>query len=1108
MPAIGADPRRTWDRGIDVPGFEHERLDRVLHGKLCPDAQIHLYDHLTREERALEIRPSRGVEDEAHRLSIVAFADAEEGIAEYGVEEWTDRFLEYITEYRRAQDTHRRPIFFVCHSTGGTVVKHALSRKSFDSVDDLAAVCLGVTFFCTPHHGSSVLSDPEYVRTVKDHLELKWEMSENLRQDFRLHNQDLEKLNYKFAVNVVGVKIYSYVESIDTPLLVLSTNDSSGEALTTVRLCMVDSRSGKLGTAEVPIEDEEFISLNTNHVGAPRFTGEDTLFGYYIDAIVGFVKAFRAEERAAYHNLDHDIMTGVEVDVHQFYEVKAQRESSSIKILSARPSLRHFLDVGPSKCMGDRISGVNGPEPLQSNGSIRPSIEIRHASEPEAPRVMITRTETDEAIKNAKNATATPRLSAPAVTQPKITHTRRPSILFEPENSGSPGHLMPKITKSVQFRDSLDTMDSQIQDPDQKRRPQRAHLFPLPSASSGRFKWIHVPFNHAGWVPHVLTTISQEKEDLSLHSKVLMDKIWFSLHNRSRHGAPHARFVRPSVKCLLPQTMGRNDNEGIATPFSASDSSQMVVYLPYLHWDSFRSLQQRTAVINRRRKQAHAHPIAKDIALGRSMEHKLIWQHLTSDRPIHCRRTLDQYGYPSLRNTSVRDADQILYKRTKFDNDAIPPKESKLKHKNRSTARRQSIAAGISNDANAAAATADDTAKVLMVDQMWLWIIDNQTVITFFSPKEKEDDDDGLWREGDLRSAIYQDINGDYANQCVDPYDFAALAVCHAIRALLEETSDRDRDLQVFRIFEEYISILTEQQTSSFKHFRNNHMYERAKDTHAQTHIDNRKDLDALLELRDIEDELNTIDKLLKEQQACVQDMITNYRHLNMVHKIGMNGTNTLLEVQIFLAEHKEALDSMLKGAVAAQRAFKDLLDMKQKQANIVEAHFAREQNEVAAEQSRSVMIFTVFTIIFLPLSFFASVFGIQSKEWSGGNYPKLRTIFTYMGSISLAVIIIAMLVAFNKFTRRITQRLWKAVAMPFLALLDRFGIIRFPAHAHVHGKNGVLEAKAMMMDLEKAAAVEGELARQKRLSTISRSFTKMNWEEELRLHRKSVVGY
>ena len=145
--------------------------------------------------------------------------------------------------------------------------------------------------------------------------------------------------------------------------------------------------------------------------------------------------------------------------------------------------------------------------------------------------------------------------------------------------------------------------------------------------------------------------------------------------------------------------------------------------------------------------------------------------------------------------------------------------------------------------------------------------------------------------------------------------------------------------------------------------------------------VDNRKDLDALLELRDIEDELKTIDKLIKEQLICVSEMIKQYRDLNDHRRKGFNGINFLFDVEQFLNEHKEQIDGMLKGAKTAQKAFKDLLDMKQKQANIVEAHLAREQTEVAADQSRSVMIFTIFTIIFLPLSFFASVFGKPSSS-------------------------------------------------------------------------------------------------------------------------------
>ena len=129
---------------------------------------------------------------------------------------------------------------------------------------------------------------------------------------------------------------------------------------------------------------------------------------------------------------------------------------------------------------------------------------------------------------------------------------------------------------------------------------------------------------------------------------------------------------------------------------------------------------------------------------------------------------------------------------------------------------------------------------------------------------------------------------------------------------------------------------------------------------------------------------------------------------------------------------------------------FQKLLDMKQKQANIVEAHLAREQTEVAANQSRSVMIFTIFTIIFLPLSFFASVFGMNLKEWSGTDTNiTLQTAFTYMGAISIAVIIVALLVAFNRFSRRITLRIWKVVAKPLTNLLDRIPSRRLQNYLH-----------------------------------------------------------
>ena len=525
------------------------------------------------------------------------------------------------------------------------------------------------------------------------------------------------------------------------------------------------------------------------------------------------------------------------------------------------------------------------------------------------------------------------------------------------------------------------------------------------------------------------------------------------------------------------------------TPASAGNDIQFVLYLPYLHWDNFAAMQKRASIIKRRREQEDEKPIARDISSGKSLEHKVIWQYLTSDRPIHCRRSLDQYGYPSLRNTTVRDGDQILYKRTRPDVDEPPKQYGSKLHGIRSSLRQHTMATG------------DGTAKVLMVDQLWLWVLDSQTVATFFTSKELEDHDNGLSRECDIRSLLYQDINGDFPSECMDPFDFAALAVSHSVKALLEDASDRN--LQIFRIFEEYISILTERQTSSFKQFRDSQLRDQESG-----HVDNHTDLDALLELRDIEDELNTIDKLIKEQQSCVKEMLAQYEELNAKFNKGTIGTGYLQDVATFLLDHKDQVDGMLKSAQAAQQAFKDLLDMKQKQANVVEAHLAREQTEVATGQSRSVLIFTIFTIIFLPLSFFASVFGINSREWSGGNYLPLHQIFTYMGAISMAVIIIALLVAFSKHTRRLVRRVWRKVASKAVSLWHQktgdwqndspftttnFGGVRKqPTAISMHDPRSSLRGQ---QDLEKAGWIEMNQA-QHRVSTLSRSYSKLHLED------------
>lgn len=849
--------------------------------------------------------------------------------------------------------------------------------------------------------------------------------------------------------------------------------------------------SGKLGSAEVPVEDEEVIQLNATHTGAPRFPEEDGLYDLFITEIKHLVDNYSDYQRAAYQALNQSIMSEVQLDIHQFYR------ENTVKILSAHPSLQDFLDLGPTRCMLERVRGSDREKPPSPNVDHNPSIHVRRASSPVAPALTVT-TVADNEDPSEPRSDSMPTLSTPKIVMPQSIHTRRPSLTPQ-DDPDSPGHLAPSSNLTKQARSTIAPFSMTAQD----SKPQRNLAFKLPSRDTDRFKWIHVPFNHSGWVPNVLTTISQEKAQFDLHSKLLLDRVWGLQHNRSRHASPHARFVRSSARCLLPERAHHDHHhvDGIITPTSACEDVQFVLYLPYLHWDSFAAMQDRARVIQRRRNQPDARPINREIAQGVSIEHRLIWQYLTSDRPFHCRRTLDQYGYPSLRNTSVRDADQILYKRTRpyADDDQVWKAKQKRKR------------------------PFDGAAKVLMVDQLWLWIVDDQTVITFFTSKERERNDNGNSREGDIRSKIYQDINGDYANQCSDPFDFAALAVSHAVKALLENTSDRN--LQVFRVFEEYISILTERQTASFKDFRQNHGFEKTtKKMEDQRQVDTGKDLDALLELRDIEDELNTIGKLIEEQEKCVNDMIKQYKNLNARHNKGLNGIDFLYDVKSFLEEHMEQLEGMRQSTRAAQAAFKDLLDMKQKQSNIDEAHLARKQTEVAADQSRTVMVFTIFTIVFLPLSFFASIFGMNARELNGDPSQEipLQHIFTYMMCISLAVIIVALLVAFSRHTRRAAQRLWQRGALPVWQGWSKWQGARNErlqqrrrrfrpddengneddTDEKRHGAGQLTER-----DLEKARLADSEREMGK-LGARSRTFTRMNLEDSLWVKQRNGTVY
>ncbi len=89
---------------------------------------------------------------------------------------------------------------------------------------------------------------------------------------------------------------------------------------------------------------------------------------------------------------------------------------------------------------------------------------------------------------------------------------------------------------------------------------------------------------------------------------------------------------------------------------------------------------------NRQKRRAKSE-FLKIEALETGMDEKLIAAYLYNEHPLHIRRTLDQYYYYTLKDTDTRDADQVVSKEIKKR-------------------------------------WGDDEKLVMMIDQLWLWVLD------------------------------------------------------------------------------------------------------------------------------------------------------------------------------------------------------------------------------------------------------------------------------------------------------------------------------------------------------------------------------------------------
>jgi len=121
--------------------------------------------------------------------------------------------------------------------------------------------------------------------------------------------------------------------------------------------------------------------------------------------------------------------------------------------------------------------------------------------------------------------------------------------------------------------------------------------------------------------------------------------------------------------------------------------------MPVLAYESYEEWQNIFEIINRESKEKAL--IVQSVDRGRyyrpstpqsDKDSALIEGYISppeDTRPLHCRRTLDQYSYYMLETTERRDRDQVTYRWAKRQKDTV----------------------------------SQGPTPILMVDQLWLWVL-------------------------------------------------------------------------------------------------------------------------------------------------------------------------------------------------------------------------------------------------------------------------------------------------------------------------------------------------------------------------------------------------
>ncbi|KAK4223582.1 hypothetical protein QBC38DRAFT_45786 [Podospora fimiseda] len=449
------------------------------------------------------------------------------------------------------------------------------------------------------------------------------------------------------------------------------------------------------------------------------------------------------------------------------------------------------------------------------------------------------------------------------------------------------------------------------------------------------WKWIHIPSNNMTWIKDLLASMFH-----SSNRKDRREEYWnmiefFEAKCVSSQGA--SRQLKPHMESASPNT--------------SKEPKWVSMAIPYLDFESDQFLDRESETTDATNKHKNL------VNLGSQ------YSKFNGEYGVQHPQTLDESYYDSLEGKSLsdRNKDQVVYKwfsrHSSDDNDKHDSLDGDL-----------------------------EPPKLLMVNQLWLWKLGDGTIITAFPDR---------WHDGPEHT-LYEAIRQDIPNHVWKTSDMLIEYLVSACVTFPHISSNVRLGFDILDTFESWVGLLSFQEVTLFKDFRNFLKSSRREErSSGETHLSITEEVGLTYELRDVVDELFILNRVCTTQK----DLVTQYlqqpykRRQETNSGAQLNGWNALQDVERFI-EHTERLENKAKKVI---ENLDKLVQIKQAQSALHESRVATVEAERAHRLNNYIMLFTVVTVVFTPLSFMTSIFALAVDQFPHNDDGEPRYIASWI---------------------------------------------------------------------------------------------------------------